>query len=344
MKLLKKIIGAVVLPAMLLGAAGPAISADVIELKLSHYVPAGHGMHRDFMEPWARELEKRTNGQVKVTIHPGGTQLGVITKQYDQVRSGIVDIAMGLHGIPRGRFPRTSITDLPFLAETADGASKVLWALYPKYLAEEHPGVKMLALFGHNAGLIHTKGRQVKTMDDLKGLRIRTPSAAASEMLTFLGATPQGLPPTQVYESIQKGVLDGTLFPWDPVNSFKLFEVLDYHLDAGVYSVSFYFAMNQKKYDSLPEDVRAVIDEMSGDALVAKFGPWWDAWDVPGHEKAVERGNTIVKLSPEERQRWREALAPMADEWLTKLEKESGIANAREIYSEAQRLSAEFEK
>ena len=344
MKRLIKFLGVALLPAMLMGAAGPAISADVIELKMSHYVPAGHGIHRDFMEPWARELERRTNGQVKVTIYPGGTQLGVITKQYDQVRSGIVDIALGLHGIPRGRFPRTSITDLPFLAQTADGASRVLWALYPKYLAQEHPGVKMLGMMGHNAGLIHTKGRQVTKMEDLKGLRIRTPSAAASEMLTFLGATPQGLPPTQVYESIQKGVLDGTLFPWDPVNSFKLFEVLDYHLNAGVYSVSFYFAMNQRKYDSLPEDVRAVIDDMSGDTLVAKFGPWWDTWDIPGREKATERGNVITSLTPEERDRWREALNPMIESWLSNLETDGGVPNAREIYAEAVRLSAEFEK
>lgn len=322
---------------------GPAQAAEPLELKLSHFLPPVHGIHTDFLEPWARELEARTNGQVKVTIFPGGTQFGNVAKQYDQVRAGVVDIAHGLHGIPRGRFPRTSIIELPFLTESADAATRTLWALYPTHLAQEYPGVKVLALHAHNGGLIHTRGKQVQTMDDLKGLRIRTPSPAISSMLDYLGASPVGLPPGQVYENLQKGVIDGTVFPWDPVASFKLAEVLDYHLDARAYTVSFYFVMNQNVYDNLPDDVRAAIDELSGEALIGRFGDWWNQWDAPGLAAAEMANQPILRLSEDERDRWRKALAPMIDAWLETLAAE-GVENPRDLYAETQRLVAEYEK
>jgi TRAP-type C4-dicarboxylate transport system substrate-binding protein len=316
--------------------------AQEIELKLSHFLPPVHGMHTDFMEPWARELEARTGGQVKVTIFPGGTQLGNVAKQYDQVRAGVVDIAHGLHGIPRGRFPRTSIIDLPFLVDSADQATRALWATFPEYLAEEYPGVKVLALHAHNPGLIHTRDVPVRTMDDLEGLRIRTPSPAISMMLEQLGAIPQGLPPGEVYEQLQKGVIDGTVFPWDPIASFNLVEVLNHHLDARTYTVSFFFVMNQARYDGLPEEVRAAIYELSGDNLISRFGPWWDQWDAPGLAAAKVKGNEIIELSEEERDRWRQALQPVIDAYLDEVEGE-GVSTARDIYTALQAAIAEVE-
>lgn len=340
---MKRLIAAGLLGAIAaLGTFTPA-AAETIELKLSHFLPPVHGMHKDFLEPWARELEKRSGGTVKVTIFPGGTQFGNVAKQLDQVRAGVVDIAHGLHGIPRGRFPRTSIIDLPFLSKSADAATRALWAVYPKYLTGEYKGVKVLALHAHNPGLIHTRAKQIKTMDDLKGLRIRTPSPAISEMLKFLGATPQGMPPGKVYENLQKGVIDGTVFPWDPVKSFKLAEVLKYHLDARAYTVSFYFVMNENTYNKLPADVRQAIDETTGDALIAKFGGWWNGWDAPGLAEAKKRGNVITALSDDERARWREALKPMIEGWLGKLEKD-GVADAREIYAALQAEIAKVDK
>ncbi|SMF13355.1 TRAP-type C4-dicarboxylate transport system, substrate-binding protein [Tistlia consotensis] len=325
-----------------LGAAAAAQAAE-INLKLSHFLPPVHGIHTDFIEPWAHDLEACSNGKVHVDIYPGGTQLGNVAKQQEQVLAGVVDIAHGLTGIPRGRFPRTSVIDLPFLTESADAATRTLWKLYPEYLKPEYKGLHVLALHAHNGGLIHTRDKQVKTMDDLKGLRIRTPSPAISMMLEALGAVPQGMPPGQVYEALQKGVIDGTVFPWDPVKSFRLAEVLKYHLDARVYTVSFFFVMNQKRYDSLPDDVRACVDKLSGDNLIPKFGPWWDKWDAPGKAAAEERGNVITKLSDAERARWREALQPMIDAYLKQLE-DQGVENAREIYAKAQAYTAEFEK
>lgn len=325
-----------------LGIASASAQAQQVNLKISDYLPPGHGINTDFIKPWTEDISACTNGEVTFNIYPGGTQFGNIAKQQEQVLAGVIDIAVGLNGIPRGRFSRTSIIGLPFLTRDAGAASQALWDLYPEYLKPEYKGLKVLALFAHNGGLIHTADKKVETMKDLKGLRLRTPSPAISEMLTYLGATPQGLPPGQVYQAVQKGVIDGTVFPWDPIASFGLNEVLDYHLDAGVYTVPFFFVMNQRKFDSLPEDAQACIDKFSGQTLISKFGPWWDKWDAVGSEEAKASGDVITTLSPEERDHWREALQPMITSYLDDLEA-SGVENATEIYHQMQNKIAEYE-
>ena len=311
-------------------------------LKLSHYLPPVHGIHTDFIVPWTEQVSECTGGEVEFEIFPGGTQLGNVAKQQEQVMAGVVDIAHGLHGIPRGRFPRTSLIELPFMTDDAGAASETLWEMYPDYLAPEYRGLKVLALHAHNGGLIHTSNKKVETMEDLRGLRLRTPSPAVSEMLTTLGATPQGLPPGEVYENIQKNVIDGTVFPWDPVKSFGLNEVLNYHLEAGTYTVPFFFVMNQRKYDSLPETVRNCIDEASGENLVAKFGDWWDKWDEAGRNEAREAGHEVTELDEGERERWREALQPTIDAYIEQTAND--VDDAREIHDRMRELLAEKQR
>ncbi len=335
----KALAGAALSAVMALGAMSGAQAKTT--LKLSHYLPSVHGIHTDFIVPWTKQVSECTNGEVSFEVFPAGSQLGNVARQQDQVRAGVVDIAHGLHGIPRGRFPATSLIDMPFLTDDAGAATYALWQLLPGVLADEYKGFKVLALHAHNGGLLHTRGKKVETMEDMKGLRIRTPSPAVSDMLSFLGATPQGLPPGEVYENLQRGVLDGTVFPWDPVKSFGLNEVLDYHLDLGVYTVSFFFLMNERSYERLSPEARACIDKYSGDALVTKFGDWWDAWDKPGHDEAVAAGHVVTTLSDAERERWRQVLQPMMDAYLEKVKK-SGVDNADEVYRLMQEKIAEY--
>ncbi|WBU63601.1 TRAP transporter substrate-binding protein [Paracoccus aerodenitrificans] len=313
------------------------------KLSLSHYLPAVHGIQTDFIGPWTEQVSACTDGEVTFEIFPGGTQKGNVAKQQEQVLAGVVDIAHGLSGIPRGRFNRTSLVEMPFLTRDAGAATYALWSLYNEgELGDEYDGLKVLALHAHNGGLLHTNGKHVETMEDMKGLRIRTPSPPISEMLTFLGATPQGLPPGEVYENLQRKVIDGTVFPWDPIKSFGLNEVLTDHLDMGAYTVSFFFVMNQKKYDSLPENVRSCIDQASGDNLVGNFDQWWDKWDASGREEAEAANHTITVLSDEERDRWREALGPMIESYLETMKSE-GVEDAPELYQKFQDKVAEFE-
>lgn len=320
-------------------------SAEPITLKISHFLPPTHGIHRDFIEPWAKALEEQTHGAVKVEIYPGNTAFGNVAKQMDQARAGVVDIAHGLAGIPRGRIPRTAIMDLPFLTSNADSASKTLWQLYEEGLvADDYRGVKVLALHCHNPGLFHTRDKPVQQPEDLKGLRLRTPSPAISAMIAYLGGTPVGLPPAQVYENLQKGVIDGTVFTWDAVGAFRLNEVLNYHTDARAYTTCFYFVMNPKKYENLPAEVKKAIDDLSGKTLVSRFGAWWNQWDAAGRADAEQRGHQIIALNEAQRAQWRESLTPMIEGYLDELEQKEGVSNAREIYQRAKALIQQFEK
>jgi TRAP-type C4-dicarboxylate transport system substrate-binding protein len=332
-----------------LAAAGtlagfPAIvgAQPKITLKLSHYLPPAHGLHTDFMEPWAREIESRTQGAVAVQVSPGTSALGQAQNQLDQVRNGIVDIAFGICGLPRGRMTRSTIIEMPMLVRKAGAGSRALWNLHPTLLREDYAGVRPLVLMTHNGGLIHTRDRRIDRPEDLRGLRIRTPSPTISMMLEFLGASPVGMPPGQVYEGMQRGTLDGAAFPWDPVRAFKLGEVSRFHLDIGLYTAAFWFGINERRYQSLPADVRKVIDQSSGPALLSKIQGWWDAWDAAGRASAVERGNTIVTLGREQRDQWERTLVPLYNKAMIDFESQ-GVKNARDIYITMQREVARAE-
>lgn len=314
----------------LLAFSGTA-AAQTVDLKLAHFLPTANGMHSDFMEPWARELETCSGGEVEVTIFPGGTQLGNPGKIYDAVRAGAVDIAQGLSGIPGGRFERTRIAELPFLFDNADEATRAIWSVFPEHLEEEFPGVKILAIHAHNPGQVHTTEKQVTTTEDLQGLRLRFPTAAASAMISALGGNPVGLPPGAVYENAEKGVIDGAVFTWDTMASFNLAEVMKYHLDAKAYVTTFWFGMNQNTYDGLSEKVKACVDAQSGEALISKFGDWWNSWDKAGYDRVVAEGHDITTLSDEERAKWAATLEPMVTKFIADLEAK-GIDDATAIH------------
>jgi TRAP-type transport system periplasmic protein len=320
----------------------PASAQQPIELKVAHFLPTANGMHKDFVEPWSRQLEACSHNKVKVTIYPAGTQLANIGRLYDEVSSGVVDVALGLAGIPAGRLNRLRLMELPFMVQTADAASRTLWDLHD-LIKPDFPNMKVLALFATNAGQIHMVKKRVRNTDDLKGMRIRFPSDAVKDMLSYLGAVPVGLPPGAVYENMEKGVIDGAVFTWDAMDSFKLAEVTKYHLDAKAYVATFWFAMNEKRFDSLPKDVQACISKQSGATLAAKFGTWWNEWDAPGLKLVKEKKHPIDELSAAQRTKWREILKPMIDKYIANVESK-GVKNARDIYNKMREQVATYEK
>lgn len=329
----------VMFASFLLGATGGAANAQEITLKLAHFVPATNGLSRDFMEPWAKELEACSKGKVKVKIFGGGTQLGNITKLYDEVSAGVVDIAHGLASVPAGRFDRVRIAEMPFLFDSSTKASKTLWALYPKYFTNEFPGVKLLALHGPNPLTIHTVSASVRTPSDMRGLRMRFPNDALKDLTTAVGGTPVGLPTGEVYENAQKGVLDGTYISWDAMVSFSLIEVLKHHTNLKTSSSVFWFAMNQKSYGRLPDDVKACVDKLSGNALVNKFGDWWNKWDAEGLDRVKAERQEIIEPTKKEIDAWKAEVQPSIDAHLDMLEAK-GITDARAIYKQMQAIGS----
>ncbi len=328
-------------------AAGSAtsVAAQEITLDFGHLWPTGAGPHADFAIDWTEQVSECTDGQVQFEFHTAGSQLGAVTRLEDHLRAGLLDVAHGLNHLPRGRFDASTVIDTPLLAQSAFANSNALWTLFEEGLiADQYDGIHVLALHAHDAGLIHTRGTPVRVPADVEGLRMRSPAPSVNLMVESLGATAVGVPPGETYEVLSRGTADGTVFPYEAVYGFGLAEVLDYHSEVGLYTTSFWFAMNEDTYNNLPEDARDCVDAASYRPLVERTGgEYWPAWDAPGKQAAQEQGNEIITLTDEERDAWRAHFEPVVEQWLDELEGE-GVDNAREIYARAQDLVAEYQE
>lgn len=313
--------------------AMPAIArAQTPTLKISHYLPPTHGFQTDMLGPWAENIREKSNGAVDFQIHDVSSTFGRADRQADQVKAGVVDVALGLAGIPRGRFPHTSIIELPFVVEKAGPGSKALWRVYQDgKLGNEYDDYKVLLLMTHHGALLHTVSEPIRKLEDAQGMRLRSPGPAINAMLEFLGASPIGMPPSQIYESLEKGAVDGLATTWDLVSAVRANEVLKYHTDCRLYSAAFYLVMNKQSYAKLPREVQQLIDETTGEAMLAKVDGWWDKWEAIGKADAVKRGHEIISIDDATRDQWRGQLQPMISGYLDNLKSE-GVDDPEALY------------
>ena len=317
--------------AAILGVAISPAMADPITLKFSHFLGAASFFQVDVVEPWAKELEAKTNGRVKIEIFNASSPLGKPTEQANQVKAGTVDIALGLRGAEGDKFPGSSVIELPFLVPSALEGSRALWSLYADgTLADEYRDYKLLALFVHNPGLIHTSNKRVVNLADLKGLRFRAPNKTVAAALDHVGAVPVVLQVNEVMEAVKSGKIDGIVTNWgNPLQGFN--DYMKLHTDTQFYTAAFFIVMNREKYHSLPADARRAIDELSGESWSAKFGPLWDKWDQPVHQGANAPGHEIIVPDAATMAAWRDGLRPVTERYLVDLAAH-GFPNARAAY------------
>lgn len=294
------------------------IRAQTIELKMSHFMPTKHTQHK-VMAEWAETIGKLTNGRIKVTIYPGGA-LGKPPQQYDSAVKGITDIAFGLHAYTAGRFPLTSVMRLPFMVKSGEQGAIVLWSLYEKYVKDEYKDSHILWMLCHGPGQIHTTRKPVKTLEDLRGLKLRTPGAVMSRVLKQLGAVPVSMPVTQVYTALDRKTVDGVCGPWEIMRPFRFYELTKYSTVVDIYTQTFFVVMNKKKYESLPPDLKKVIDENSGKKMSIVAGRAYDKKDRPSYELCLKKGIKVYELPPQEREKWRKASMPVENGWIKDME------------------------
>ena len=323
--------------AVLLAFAFDPADAQPITLKFSHFLGPTSFFQLDVVEPWAKELEAKTNGKVKVEIHDGASPFGKVTGQASGAQAGAVDIALGLRGAEGDRFPGSSIVELPFLVPSAALGSLALWTLYKDgALADEYKDYKVLALFVHNPGLIHTTSKRVVTPSDLKGLRLRAPNKTVAAALEHVGAVPVVLQVDDVMPAVKEGKIEGIVTNWgNPLQGFN--DYMKFHTDTQFYTSAFFVVMNRSSYDRLPADVRDALDSISGDAWVAKFGPYWDKWDKPVRDRANAPGHELVVPDPATMAQWKAELKPVTERYLATLS--ARFANARETYNKLMMLT-----
>ncbi len=309
-------------------------------LKLSHFLGPTSFFEIDFAQPWAKELEARTNGAVKVEIYNASSPYGDVTKQATQVKDGTIDIALGLRGAEGDRFPRSSIIELPFLVRDAASGSRALWKLYQDgAFGPEFQDYKLLALCVHNPGLIHTASKRITVPADLQGVRLRAPNKAVAAALTAVGATPAILQVNDVMPAVKDGRIDGIVTNWgNPLPNFN--DAMKLHTDIAFYTSVFFVVMNKQKFDSLPPGIRAAIDALANETLVDGFGQLWNKWDQPIRDGAKGPGQEIITPDAAAMAQWHAALQPVADRYLDGLAA-NGFPEARSVYT---RLVAETQR
>ncbi|MBF0242063.1 MAG: TRAP transporter substrate-binding protein [Desulfamplus sp.] len=286
----------------------PANGAEPIKLTYANFFPPVHGQSQ-LAESWCKEVEKRTNGAVKIDYYPGGT-LAKAPQIYESVASGVADIGMTVLAYTRGRFPVMGAVDLPMGYPNGVVATKVANAVMEQFKPEEFKDTQVMFLHAHGPGYIHTKKKEVKTIADIKGLKIRS-TGMSTYLVNALGGTPVGQSMQETYTSLQKGVVDGSTHPLESNKGWKLGEVLDYCIleDSVAYTTAMIVTMNRAKWAALSPEVQKIISEINGEWII-KHGQAWDQIDVAGKNYLVETGKKIITLDPKESEKWRAAVAP----------------------------------
>lgn len=321
---MKTLIKSAVLAASIAVPASIA-SAQEVTLRFQHFVSPASANPTYFMEPWARKIEEDSNGRIKVELYPFMQLGGAASEMYDQIAEGIVDGGWVIPGYEPGRFPEAETMELPFMVtKSAEEASRAAWEFSQKHLMDDFSDVKVIAIHMHGRGLVYKKGDPISSVEDFAGLKLRGPSRPATLLLEKLGATPIGMPVPQFPESLALGVVDGGVITYEQAPSLKLDELTDSHTDVAgdksLYNLFFIWAMNKDKYESLPDDLKAVIDANSGEMASAWAGRAHDTGDAVGRDALEEAGHTAAQLSEEVTDEIRALGDEVIAEWIAQMD------------------------
>ncbi len=324
--------------------AAPAFAQEVT-LRMHQFLPPQANVPRLVLDVWADKVEAASGGRIKVERY-GSMQLGGTPPELmDQAIDGVADIVWTVVGYTPGRYPSTEVFELPFMMTDARAASSAYWQLFEKYMKDtEFKDVHILGTWVHGPGLLHTN-KEVRAPADMQGLKIRGGSRLVNRLLEITGATPVGMPVPAIPEGLSKGVIDGTTIPWEVTTALKVSELVHNHTEFtgnALYTLTFVLAMNKDKYESLPDDLKKVIDDNSGlDFSIFAGGTQADA-DGPARQIAVDLANNIVTLDAAETKVWIDASKPIYDEWIADMQTK-GI-DGQALIDEAKSLMDAYQK
>jgi TRAP-type transport system periplasmic protein len=292
--------------------------APHVTLKLHHYFSAVSAPHEKFLAPWARKIEAESAGRIRIELFPSMQLGGAPAQLFDQAREGTADIVWAIPGSTPGRFAKIEVFELPFvLSARALVNSKAIEDYAAANLQDEFREIHPLCFSCRDHAILHT-ARAVKSIDDLKGLRLHVPNRLAGEAVHALGAHGVTVPTPQVPMALAAHAIDGCLDPWDVVPSLRLNDLLKNHTgfaESALSTATFALAMNKVAYERLPRDLKTVIDNNSGQATAAMAGAMWDIEAKAVAETAGSRGDPITVLTAEEVAHWRKATEPVVAAW-----------------------------
>jgi len=302
------------------GGSTPA-PTETIKLSYSIFFPPTH-IQCITATNWANEIEKRSRGRVKITVYPAGS-LTKADQCFEGVMTGISDIGMSCFAYTRGRFPLLEGLDLPLGYPNGAAATRIANDMVNKYKPDELKDVQVLYVHAHGPGILASK-KAVKTLDDLKGLKVRA-TGLSKMIVEALGGTPIAMSQPETYEALSKGVVEATLCPIETLKGWKQAEVVQYVVDSSAigYTTTMFVVMNKSKWSQLPADVQKIIAGVSQE-WVAKHGAAWDEADKLGRAFVAELKKETVSLPPAEQERWKAAVKPILEDY-TKRSKEKNL-------------------
>lgn len=316
-----KIFKNAILAAAMIAAGATTASAAEYEFKLHHFLGEKAPAHTKMLAPWAKQVEENSGGKVHIELYPAMTLGGRPPELINQVRDGVVDLVWTVNGYTPGLFPRTEVFELPGIHTNDPAATNLALAdLYESDLKEEYKGVEVMFLHVHAGQAIHMRDTEVHSPADLAGKKIRIPTRTGAWVIEALGASPVAMPVPELPPALQKGVIDGAFIPWEIIPPLKIQEQTQYQIEGAgkerFGTTTFQVSMNKARWDSLPEDIQKAFRDASGPEWIEEVGRIWAASDDFGIDLAVKAGNTLITLTEEETETFRQALAPVADRWV----------------------------
>jgi TRAP-type C4-dicarboxylate transport system substrate-binding protein len=292
-----------------------AQNSKIMTLRYSTFFPVSHP-NAAITEQWCKDVEKRTNGKIKIT-HFAGATLTPPAQTYDGLTKGIADIGNCVLGYTMGKFPLSEVLDYPVGYPSGLVATRLVNEYYKKFKPKEFDEVKVMYFHAQGPGILHTK-KPISKLEDLRGMKIRTFGSNA-KFMSLLGGAPVAMPMGDAYDAISKGVADGMMCAYEALKGWKLGEVIKYTTEnyGSAYTATFVIAMNKDKWNSIPPDLQKIIEQINQE-YIEKQGKLWDTMDNDGKEFSHKRGNKSITLSAEENVRWAAKAQPLFDEYVKK--------------------------
>lgn len=309
--------------------------AQEVTLRFHSFLGATSYPHAKFIDPWCETIKEQSSGRMVCQIYPSMQLGGSPAELYNQARDGIVDIVYGNPGYSPGSYVAAEVFELPFMLRDVENGARAMWDLLGDNPGPEFDGLRLIAIAPADFPVVMSKATQVRTLEDVKGLKLRSAGRYGAKVLEALGALPVQMPAGEIVDSLNRGVLDGAYLPLSAVGLLKIDEILKNFTDFGenqarMYTSTQIIAMSQDKYDSLPDDLKKVIDDNRGTEVSAQFGLAFDSTAEAERERLLKNGEEIYILPDAEYERWRAAAAPIADEWIADANKK-GIDGARHL-------------
>lgn len=343
---MKKLLKQTTLAAGLL-VVGFGVHAQTVTLKVHHFLGPQSVQHTTMLGEWCKNIARDSKDRLKCEIYPSMQLGGTPPQLYKQVVDGVVDVAWTLQAYT-AKLNKLEVFELPFMMTNAEATSRATWDYGQKFVKDDFNDVKMLAIHVHGPGNIYTKSKALTQMSDFKGLKVRAPTRQVIKMVTMLGATPVSMPVPQVPEALSKGVVDGAVIPYEVAHGLKVNELTNFTAETdrsynALYTTVFVLPMNKAKYESLPADLKAVIDKNSGRELSAFMGKTQAGDDAVGKKIFEASKNQKISIIPKaELEKWRKATDTLDDTW-TKDMTEKGMDGAGMLKS-ARDLISQYTK